>query len=162
MSKKEFTINDLKSGYVVETRDGSRYLVTRVNQNNFIKVIVNANRSFGIGCFNTDLTYVERSKKHDIVKVWGLSNDPLLAVCIHDVSGRPLLWKRREFLNCKICITETYCLCSNFTIGKIYEIKDGYFKNDIGETYPVSHEPISSVKELTNYLNVKFVVIVED
>lgn len=176
MSKKEFTIHDLKSGYVVETRDGTRFLVTRVNQNNFIKTLVSSNRFIGIGCYENDLTATDKRKQDDIVKVWGLSKDPLLAVCVHNVNERPLLWERpKELLNCKIVITKTtksllFDDTCNLTVGKIYEIKDGKFTNDIGGKFPIGRA-LTSIDDLKKYLSsggdysfsqIDFIQIVED
>lgn len=175
MSEKEFTKNDLKSGYVVETRDGSRYLVTRVNQNNFTKMLVSGSRFIAISCYKDDLTFTERLKQNDIVKVWGLSKDPLLAVCINNVENRPLLWERRELLNCKIVITKINTTLplgehSNLTVGKIYEIKNGKFTNDLGGNFPLGRE-LTSIDELEKYLSpngdysfsqIDFIKIVED
>lgn len=91
---KKFDINDLKSGYAVETRDGSRFIVTRVQQNRFRKLLVNRERFIVVDSYDNDLTSKSLNKGTDIVKVWGLSDDPLHALCMTDVSERPLLYER--------------------------------------------------------------------
>ena len=181
MSKKNFTTKDLKSGYVVETRDGSRFLVTRTNQNRFIKVITNKSRFINLNSYDEDLRATPpMDPDTDIVKVWGLSDDPLKAVCMSDISERPLLWERpKELLNCKICVTKIDGDCTFLTVGKIYEIKDGLFINDNGSQYPADRgcfcprSPLESVDDLKKYFSketkgcytwatIDFVVVVED
>lgn len=180
MNKKTFTPKDLKSGYVVELRDGSRFLVTRINQGQFIKVIANKTRFINLNSYDNDLrAKPSTSPEEDIIKVWGLSNNPLLAFCMTNTDGRPLLYERpNELLNCKICITKIDGHCDSLTVGKIYEIKDGLFRNNNGYQYPTVHScyphlPLESVDDLKKYFSreteggytwatIDFVVVVED
>ena len=176
MNTKTFTTKNLKSGYVVETRDGSRFLVTRVNQEGFIKVIANKNRFINLNAYDENLRAMPpMDPDTDIVKVWGLSDEPLKAFCISDISERPILWKRpKELLNCKICITNKE---HALTVGKIYEIKNGFFVDDEGDKLPLG-KPLETVEDLREYFssngrsndngfrygfgNIDFVVVVED
>lgn len=175
MNKKTFTPKDLKSGYVVETRDGSRFLVTRINQHRFIKVIANKTRFINLNAYDDNLRSTPpMSCEEDIVKVWGLSNNPLSAFSISDISERPLLWVRpKELLNCKICITKIDGFSCSLTVGKIYEIKDGHFINDDGDPFPLTYSHIETVDDLKRYFKrgthgryamatIDFVVVVED
>lgn len=74
-------------------------------------------------------------------------------------------------LNCKIAIVSTDS--PSLTVGKIYEIKDGYFRNDYDQCYPLI-EPLHNEDELREYFaehdglkrrftdnGVKFIVIKE-
>lgn len=108
---KQLTMKDIKSGYVVELRNGSRYIVTRVQQNEFIKAFVNKTDAIPSEAYDENLHYINcvkctrsRFDDRDIVKIWGLSDEPLLALCVSDVTSRPLLWERPPVK--KMTITE--------------------------------------------------------
>ena len=102
MKTKYFKIEALKSGYVVELRNGSRYIVTRVGQSKFSKVLANKNSALSVNSYDKKLHYTNEFLKHlsiksddfDIVRIWGLSDDPLQAFCISEIDTRPLLWER--------------------------------------------------------------------
>ena len=86
-------IKDIKSGYVVVTRGGERLIVTRTNQDYFTKCFGNRDGYVYADCYDENLCH-NGTKVFDIVKVYGLSNDPGRALCITDLSTRPLLWER--------------------------------------------------------------------
>lgn len=93
--KKEFKKNDIKSGYVVELRDGSRLMAIRYNQELFNKIIIDEDGEWShFDQFNNELTS-KISSKYDIMKVYGLSQYPYQALNISP-RYRPLLWERKE------------------------------------------------------------------
>ena len=95
MKNKTFTTKNIKSSYVVELRNGSRYVVTRARQNDFSRWLVNKNTGIAIGLYDEDLCYKGvNCERLDIVKVWGLAEEPMLALCISNTASRPLLWER--------------------------------------------------------------------
>lgn len=66
-----------------------------------------------------------------------------------------------QFLNTKICITDKPTRISDITVGKIYEIKDGRFLDDRGETYPMFFK-FKDIDNVKNYFGrAKFVEVVE-
>lgn len=111
--EKTFTKKDLRSGYVVEFKNGIRRLVTRTGM--FTQILVNPETgdwNYLQSGWNVDLTaqddryrkmcdsecslpkfYPER---FDIVKVWGLikSTDSYSKVFTTSIEGRDLLWER--------------------------------------------------------------------
>lgn len=109
---KQITMKDIKSGYVVELRNGSRYIAIRVHQNEFIKGFVNKTDAVSSEAYDETLHYVDALKcpkkcrfdDRDIVKIWGLADEPSFALNISDVTRRPLLWERPPVK--KMTITE--------------------------------------------------------
>lgn len=111
--EKTFTKKDLRSGYVVEFKNGIRRLVTRTGM--FTQILVNPETgdwNYLQSGWNNDLTaqddryrktcsyecdlpkfYPER---FDIVRVWGLikSTDKYSKVFTVNTEGRDLLWER--------------------------------------------------------------------
>lgn len=73
------------------------------------------------------------------------------------MTGAKLAFKRLtsapELLNTKIRITDvTFTpIGCGLTVGKIYEVKDGKFTNDEGDTYPL-YDPLHDIEELRGYL----------
>lgn len=112
MSKTEFKNKDLRSGYVVEFRNGVRRLVTRVND--FTRVLVNP----GCGDWNYLSIWDDNLKvkanirtshnecsvetcpkgDYDIVKVYGLVNCTSGYGLAFNATpeNRPLLWERKD------------------------------------------------------------------
>lgn len=62
-----------------------------------------------------------------------------------------------KFYNGKICITKP---TTAMTVGKIYEVKDGYFQNNLGYTFPLNG-PVDTLETLEEYLGDVFVEVVE-
>jgi hypothetical protein len=110
MKDKKFTVSDLKSGFVVELRDGERLVVARAGGNNFTKILVNpASGWWGYlsnwsdelccQCRVTGPIGQHRDSARDIMKVYGLihTTTHYAAAFIPDcVTYRTLLWERRE------------------------------------------------------------------
>ena len=107
---KNFTADDLKSGYVVELRNGTRYLVARAHQRNFTKILVDprtgdwaylSNWCHDSLICNAPATSVVGKAKNmskDIMAVYGLVSSAAnygTALDPSDVTHRDQLWVRR-------------------------------------------------------------------
>lgn len=57
----------------------------------------------------------------------------------------------KSVLNCKFCVTKKPKLC-RLTVGKIYEVKNGRFKDDCGDSFPYGWD-IPDMECLENYLH---------
>lgn len=111
--EKTFTKKDLRSGYVVEFKNGIQRLVTRTGM--FTQILANPETgdwNYLQSGWNDDLTaHDDRYRKmcdsecdlpklyperFDIVKVWGLikSTDKYDKVFTTNIAGRDLLWER--------------------------------------------------------------------
>ena len=103
-------MEDIHSGYLVETRDGKLMLCTRVNQKKFTKIFCTNYRWIYASCYDEDMMCKnivngKRLKEYDIVKVYGLVSDSSYycnsgaPFSTQDVlnckDGRPLLWERK-------------------------------------------------------------------
>ena len=102
------SLKDLRSGYMVELRNGQTFLVTRVGR--FTRALVHPGAitwHYLESTYNEDLTckkmvptapYNKPHKSLDIVKVWGLQEAieyyPRALDLLAD--GRKLLWERKE------------------------------------------------------------------
>ena len=85
---------DLKVGYLVETRDGTLRMVMP-SQKEIVLIRSNGyHRQFNF--YNEDLTNCDSfNKANDIVKVWGYSHYSN-KVLEFDITDRELLWERKE------------------------------------------------------------------
>lgn len=64
-----------------------------------------------------------------------------------------------ELLNMKFCVVKTHNL--NLTVGKIYEVKNGYFTDNDGDVFPRTKK-LYTEKDLADYMNMTtFVKVVE-
>ena len=111
--EKTFTKKDLRSGYVVEFKSGTRRLVTRAGM--FTQILINPDTgewNYLQSGWNDDLTAKhdfyralnasecdipkEYPNEYKIVKVWGLikSTDKYDKVFTVNTEGRDLLWER--------------------------------------------------------------------
>lgn len=107
MESTKMTKDDLKSGYVVELRDGSKYMVQRVGKA-FTKVLAGGKggRWIYMSSFSDDLkmvnyhgsTGVFGDERSDIMKVYGLVTNTAFYERMHttNLNGRPLLWEREQ------------------------------------------------------------------
>lgn len=89
------SIDDIKSGYLVELRNGKLYMCMRHNQNEFNKVFINVNHEFvSSKVYNSNLCCM-LTERNDIMKVWGLND--FAGCCLSFITkNRPLLYKRNE------------------------------------------------------------------
>lgn len=55
-------------------------------------------------------------------------------------------------LNTKICVVKTTGYYHYLTVGKIYEIIDGYFFNDMGSKFPL-FKPLNTIDDLRSYMS---------
>lgn len=93
--KNKFSKHDIKSGYVVELRDGSHLMAMRCDQEMFNKILINEEGKWAsFDFFNSDLTR-KNGCEGDIMKVYGLNRYPHQALDI-SFKARPLLWERIE------------------------------------------------------------------
>lgn len=113
--EKTFTKKDLRSGYLVEFRNGHRRLVTRAGM--FTQILVNPNTgawNYLASNWNDDLTAKTGNntpmcaaehlavrnwpKEYDIMRVWGLVKETARygEVFLANPNGRELLYQRRE------------------------------------------------------------------
>ena len=110
--QNEFKLSDLRSGYLVEFRNGRRAIVARAG--NFTKVLVNPNSNtwwylnsgWHDRTLNAKFMYPTnheqtprrgKAREWDIVRVYGLIRGTAaygLALAIDSTSERPLLWGR--------------------------------------------------------------------
>lgn len=99
-------LKDLRSGYVVELRNGTRWLVARAG-NDFTRILVDNRGSWGYldRSYNEDLTMKDSVEgvfggvhTKDIVKVWGLvTTSREWGYAAGTATGyRPVLWERKE------------------------------------------------------------------
>lgn len=112
---KDFTLNDIHSGYVVQLRNGELMICIRVNQANFTKILVNNQRFMYMSAFDENFKHkghrycIDKHAKGelDIVKVYGLVNavkDYTICYCPSELSleDRPLLWSNRKKLRIRL------------------------------------------------------------
>lgn len=98
---KEFTIDDLKYGYLVETRDG-RYALYMPSQNGDVFDFGSIN--FSIMNYKKNLKYDNnRNSNVDIVKVFGFAEYGTIQLT---TDNRELLWEREERETVKMTVDE--------------------------------------------------------
>ena len=95
MENKEFTIDDLKSGMIVETRSEEKYLV--IKDCEFYGgdkgiAFVNATGFNKSNSYNKDLT-CKKMKSYDIMKVY---YDDCVNGGTYSMKNQPLIWQRKE------------------------------------------------------------------
>lgn len=99
-------LKDLRSGYVVELRNGTKWMVARAGSD-FTRILVDNRGSWGYldRSYNEDLTMKDSVegvyggvRTKDIVKVWGLVTMPSAWGFVYGTATnhRPLLWERKE------------------------------------------------------------------
>ena len=94
---------DLKVGYLVELRNGKRYLVMPVNGDDGVDLELVTKDSVrpldwyddNLVCTRTSFSCTYTKKEMDIMKVYGLVDWPLYALR-PDTNDRKLLWERKE------------------------------------------------------------------
>ena len=95
MENKEFTIDDLKSGMIVETRSEEKYLV--IKDCEFYGgckgiAFVNATGFNKSNSYNKDLT-CKKMKSYDIMRVY---YDDCVNGNTYSMKNQPLIWQRKE------------------------------------------------------------------
>lgn len=94
---------------------------------------------------NYDVKLGERVCKEKLInKIWELEGYRLQNE-LHSNAEKP------QYLNCKICITTS--TDDDLTVGKIYDIVDGKFKDNTGEEYPFWAKRIKDIEELREYID---------
>lgn len=104
--KKEMKKSDLKTGYLVVTRDGHEYVVYLNVLTNYQRdkkpedIIVynqgDSRRWNGLDTYNEDLTYKGKENKNDIMEVYMLYHPFTLQDMTYCEQMRKLLWQREE------------------------------------------------------------------
>lgn len=87
------TKSDLKPFYLVECRNGYRYIVALDETDKLMFV-----RNYGympLSDYNNDLTDIDGLAEYDITKVYGRSNNKNNAISL-ETANRTLLWEREE------------------------------------------------------------------
>ena len=95
MENKEFTIDDLKSGMIIETRSEEKYLV--IKDCEFYGgdkgiAFVNATGFNKSNSYNKDLT-CKKMKSYDIMRVY---YDDCVNGNTYSMKNQPLIWQRKE------------------------------------------------------------------
>lgn len=88
------TVNDLKVGYVVETK-GKGFFILMPCDDTCVFVNTETKLSLNIDAYTEDLRTKERNKNLDIMKVYGYAHTPQMVNHIGPKS-RTLLWCRTE------------------------------------------------------------------
>jgi hypothetical protein len=86
------TKNDLKVGYVVETKEGNLYMVMETQSG---KIFVRNEGFNWLSSYKDDLINQELSE-FDVTRIYGFSYLPMESFKISK-NNRPLLWKRKEY-----------------------------------------------------------------
>lgn len=101
MEKKQINIlEDIKSGYLVELRNGEKYLCLRHNQSKFDKLLVNTliGKICGLVSYDDSFYSITPDRGMDIYRIYGLPNDTNTYICtsaLYSGNHRPLLWERK-------------------------------------------------------------------
>ena len=144
------TKKDLKNGMVVETRDGERYLV-----------LAEYDKFVGLDCFmdykshEDNLEYVLSSLSVD--KVYKPLANGLKQMLKHPGTA---IWERPKLYNGKVVCVDNVGNERNYTIGKIYEFKDGLLTTNCGHKLPLNN-PVQSFEEWSKFTCSKFIEVVE-
>ena len=93
-----FTLDDLKVGYLVELRDGSRNIVMECTGG---KVLVDENGGWlNLNDYNNNFKFMDNKNDFDVMKIYGFSFYKNRALKFFK-EDRKLLWERKEILNYK-------------------------------------------------------------
>lgn len=142
------TKKDLKVGMVVENKRGNRYIV----MGNFI---CRQDKFDTLNYYDEDLVN-KTSDGLTIMKVYNV-RDCSLNSMLNDPGE--LLWERPQYYNGKVvCINNDYN-SALYTVGKIYEFKDGRMIPNYGEKFP-SHQ-VHSFEDWSKRTSSKFIEVVE-
>lgn len=143
------TKKDLRTGMVVETREGNRYLVLAEQQE-----LIGLDSRMEYRTHRDDLTYSSYTRDLDIVRVYGYDIKPFNSMLKNP--GK-LIWERDSYYNGKVvCIKSSV----GFTKGKIYTFKDGKVVDDDGTLRPTPpHKGYKSFND--GWLKDEFIEVVE-
>ena len=142
-NNKQFTLDDLKVGYLVELRNGELHIIMQSICGSIL--IDRSGEWLNLNIYNNNLNHKNGNTKFDIIKVYGFDKAPSLSLDFF-AENRELLWERKEILNYK----EKEYLSSFIKpfrdrvkyISKFYnEYADDYFisieyENDLDMNFP--------------------------
>lgn len=99
-SYKINTLDDIKSGYLIELQNGEKYLCTRHDQSKFEKLLINTiiGKTYALDLYNNSFCRSMDFRDLDIYKIYGLPNDIdiyTLNLNLYSSNHRPLLWERK-------------------------------------------------------------------
>ena len=126
----KFNMDDIKSGFIVECRNGVRFMCVRVGQ--FTKAFINSNNKMwkyasaykGNKYISHGIAGAISDPNYDIEKVFGLINDSLFYASALDLDTehRELIWSERKQLNLTM---EQLCKMLNADVHIVEEEKNG-------------------------------------
>ena len=161
--KKVFTKSDLKNGDVIVRRNGNVGVVM-VD----LGVLIADDGWNDLDDINEDLTdcdtIVYDDEGYDIVKVYRPRSKYQCQFYSDAYTDGELIYDRerdtKPLYNGKVvCVDNRGHNEHHYTVGKIYEIKDGKVTTDDGLTFPP--KPVQSFEEWQDWTNSKFIEIVE-
>ena len=156
------TKKDLRTGYIVTTRNGEHF---RVMLNAYsvefmnLDVIISltSTKWAALSEYDEDLNH-RLNSEWDIVRI----ERPVFALGLggdtYEGISKSTLWERPTYYNGKVvCVKDSNRVV---TKGKIYEFKDGYSVNDLGLKLPLMTR-VKSVEHLNEVLYSDFIEVVE-
>ena len=158
MEVKEMRKEDLKVGMVVEVRSSDGVSLAMVSTSKYSEKCISGEVTwFPLNLLDENLEYMTAK----ILKVYDIAESNKFAHMVSTM-GRELLWERPSYYNGKVvCVKNESSRYSPYTVGKIYEFKDGFTKDDRGSTRPKFDSPIKSIDDLNDKCYAKFIEVVE-
>lgn len=97
-NNKQFTLDDLKVGYLVELRSGT---ICMVMESADMSILIDEKGTcISLDGYNNNLKHVNENINFDIIKVYGFSKHETSTLKFF-IEDRKLLWERKEILNYK-------------------------------------------------------------
>lgn len=154
------TKKDLKVGMVVETtsKNGTGLAMITVSGYTGPELCLSGEFDwFPLDCMDDDLTYGHC----EITKVYGLCGYNRNAYKL-DIIDRKLLWERPTYYNGKVVCVDNERNPNCYTVGKIYQFKDGVITTDDGWKFIGNFNiPFKSFEEFAKWTGSKFIEVVE-
>ena len=145
------TKRDLRTGMVVENKYGDRYVV--------MDDIISRLESYDVlSNYNDDLTN-NVVNGLTIVKVYG-GRDTSLDHMLENPGE--LIWERTTYYNGKVVCVDNSYNANSLTVGKIYEFKDGFLRDNNGNKRPYLIDGVKSLEEFHKCgILARFIEVVE-
>lgn len=157
--KKVFTAKDLKTGMFGVMTDGKKFVVVNdtlvYEDDGYDHISTFDNNNLDGICYAID-------------RVWsGLNSFRMLNCCIEGkvtygtlVYERKHLYKRKHLYNGKVVCIDNTCNKYTYTVGKIYQFKDGSLTGDDGELYP-DNDSIHAFEDWKEWSSADWIEVVE-